>query len=232
MMRKSYRFLLALACLTLGFAAPCVADDLTLPGLENQASSVTRESILNGQRWHKLMVALNDWLNDQRLYSDNQVDDFKRKIIAASKTLSARQLTDFMDDMEAKVQILNSKEARSAQRWMQEQLRLASDAYDAKLRSRLPDLYDIKAPDLQDFLTNFEVRVASTKKFNQEVAQGREQQVQTIEKRQEENRAYQERALDRAVESQNINGGYYGGSGGYGVGYGIGPAGYGAGWRW
>jgi hypothetical protein len=170
---------------------------------DDSADSAQRDEILQGEEWRETMRAWEAWLAVQRLYDEDQVEELKRQMAAKIERMSAPELEEFLDDFEAKLQILMSAEARDARRWLTETLSVASKKYAKKVRAELPDVANLSAAELKVELDAFEsrrVQVRRSEAASQQARQDRTRAVQADLRRQQRD---SEKARDRAAQNQS-----------------------------
>ena len=112
----SKRFCLAMSAILLVYLSahlPLAAEDVNQDFQEAEA----RNDILSSDRWAAAERQFDEWLSIQTVYSEDEVEamksDFRNRIIA----MSAEELQEFLDQMEARVQILMSPASMDARRW-------------------------------------------------------------------------------------------------------------------
>jgi hypothetical protein len=231
-MKTLYKFALCSA-LAMSWAATVRADEPTLPGLEDQAPDESRAAVLKSQQWRDTMRNLERWLKRQDMYSQQQVDQFKRKLTADVNKMSGEELTDYMNTISGKLAVLNSPQGRDAQRYLREQLSLASDEYGAQIRKKIPNIGKMSAEDIEGYLNTFDLRRKQTNTANTMRAEGRVQQAQTLKAMRQQQHDDAQKALDRASEDAANFGGYNSGYNGAPLGFGIPERSYGyGGYRW
>jgi hypothetical protein len=189
------------------FAAP--ADDVTLPGLENENAGLTREDVLKSAEWRAAMLTLSVWFDNQRMYSPEQVLDFKRRINQMAREASPAQLLRLQHDLSAKLAILNGPQAQALRSWLREQISLSSPEHAQRIRASLPDISKMTPDELQDAVNQFTARIEAESRGNQAFLKGKSAQAQMVVG--ELNRQRQE--ADRAI-SQAVSSGGWGGAGG------------------
>lgn len=152
-----------------------------LSGIDDVVAQTTdREKILNSDDWKKTMQDLEEWSSVQQIYDQDQLAQKKRELDRKIAGMSAEQLTDFLAELKQKLVILNSAEARSARRWMDETMAVAAPAYVQKIRAGLPDISGMTAAQLQQQLDLFQDRIDTTRKSAADAAKFREDQVKQI----------------------------------------------------
>ena len=204
-MKTTLITLFALAVL----APPKNAENITLPGLENENAGLTREDVLKSPDWRKAMLTLSVWFDTQRMYSPEQVLDFKRRINQTAKEASPADLLRLQQDLTEKLEILNGPEARALRTWLREQLSLASEEYGKKIIASLPDISKLSPDQLQDAINQFAARIQAESRGRQEFLSAKSAQAQMVSSK----LAQQRQAADRAMSSAVSSGGW-GGAGG------------------
>lgn len=190
-------------------APPSETERVTLPGLEDKNAGLTREDILKSAEWRKTMLTLSTWFDTQRMYSPEQVLDFKRRINQMAMEASPADLLRLQHNLTEKLAILNGPEARSLKRWLREQMSLASDEYARQLLAGLPDIARMTPDELQQYLNEFEVRIGQQSRGRQEFLAAKSSQAQFVGTALAQQQAEANRAIDAAVRS-----GGWGGNGG------------------
>jgi hypothetical protein len=244
-MHTVFAYVTAAFLCAVSFAA--AADDVTLPGLEDEHAGLTKEQVLKSQEWRKSMLNLSTWFDTQKMYNKEQVLDLKRKINAQVREMTPSQLVRYQQELDEKLAILQGPEARQIKLWLREQLALASEDYARRIVAALPDISKMSPDELQDYLNQFVAKVTAERRGAQELSKARTQQAQMVTSELNRQRQEADRAIDSAIRSgaasnassgvigaKNITGGeapwglgYGGGYGGYGYG-GFGGWGY----RW
>ena len=91
--------------------------------------------------------------------------------------LSASQLQNYLQDMQQKLTIINSKAAYQAQADVWDDLNVASNAYAAKLRKELPDLSTMTAAQVQQTLYDLQQQQTETQANEAAFQAGRKQEL-------------------------------------------------------
>lgn len=195
-----------LICLAL-FAAP--ADDVTLPGLETENAGLTKEQVLQSADWRRTMLLLGTWFDTQKLYSPEQVLDFKREINKRVREMSPADLLRFQQEITDKLAVLNGPAAREVKTYLREQLSLASEEYRKKMLSGLPDIARMSADQMQDYLNKFVLHAEAQQRGSKAFLQAKSAQSQMVVSELNKQRQEADRAISSAVSS-----GGWGGAGG------------------
>lgn len=114
----------------------------------------TRDEILQSARWQQLRRSFDQWLAVQKLYTEEQVDEFKTELERRISSMSAAELADFMHDMEERLAVLLSDEANDARDYL-------SYFTEEGIRKRLPggkipDVFGMTSSQLRQELQQFE----------------------------------------------------------------------------
>jgi hypothetical protein len=147
-------------------AAPQTADD-----------KAAREQILNSDKWKQTISQFVQWLDAQTMYDPQEVKQTKSRLEVGIGRMTAAQLQWFENDLEEKLQVLNSAEAQEATAYLAQTLAVASPAYARKLRQKLPDLLTTTAAQVNQQLAAFATKRQSTIQMQQTFADARQQQI-------------------------------------------------------
>ncbi len=189
------------------------------PSAEEEHPTIAREEeaarikILNSPEWHEILRGIEDWLSVQKTYDKSEVAQFKHRFNQRVMRMSSHELIDFMSDLQEKLKVLLSPEARSARVWMGQYLALHAAIPPDQFKKMRPDILHMTSEQMEERLQTFEAKEAQTKQTQAAFDKGREQQVQAIEAWEKQQHDDEQKALDRAYEG--LNNGAYGGFGGY-----------------
>jgi hypothetical protein len=107
-----------------------------------------KADIMHGPRWQRTIAEFGGWLTTQTLYSAADVQRIKRQFNARVAGMSSYELEYLLDSISAKLQLLDTPEARDAKAWLGEYLSAMSDARRAEALRSVPDLLDMNATQL------------------------------------------------------------------------------------
>lgn len=167
------------------------------PGFDGEE---TREQILEGPRWKKLVQRFDDWMSVQEIYTEGQTAELVRELRKKVESLTAPQLKDFIEQTEKQLDVLLSKEARAART----ELSVATMEYRQKLLARngmMPNVFGMSVEQLRQELANFQARRESSAAANAEFNRAREQQVTDIQANKRAQQQLQMQARDQAIRS-------------------------------
>lgn len=166
-----------------------------------QGGDATKAEILKSKRWRSAVHGFKEWLSVQQFYSKEQAQTLTADFDAKVATMSASQLQDMLDDMEAKLNVLFSPEAEEARAWLSNYLSAYNQHGIEKIRNKLPDIAHMTAAQMRQELLRLEQDQQQNRRATQETRRLRDQQVQAFSKARQADQAASERALDRAVYS-------------------------------
>ncbi len=137
-------FAVAMLGLTIGFLAEPWRAIAQTPA-EDEAA---RAKILEGASWRCAMFEVNEWLMNQRVYTREQVDEMREEFRERVAEMEADELALVLADLETKLHIIDSQEAREARAWMAEYVSVMSDRKRAEVLRDLPNLAQMTSAQL------------------------------------------------------------------------------------
>ncbi len=140
------------------------------------AGAETREEILAGPRWKKLVESFDDWMSVQNIYTEGQTAELVRQLKKNVATLTPKQLKDFIVDSEKRLDVLMSDEASEARAY----LSVATMEYRQKMLSRngmLLNVFGMSVAELRQELNEFQQHRASSATASAEFDRARQQRV-------------------------------------------------------
>jgi len=120
-------------------AEPAAADD----------DLARRAEIMHGDRWQRAIFEFGQWLDSQQIYTPQEVARIKADFNERVMAMNAAELEYLLDDLDAKLAILETPEARDAKAWLGEYLSVMSDRKRATELRQLPDAASMSAAQLQ-----------------------------------------------------------------------------------
>jgi hypothetical protein len=121
---------------------PAIAAD------DDDGDFARKADIMHGPRWQRTIAEFGGWLTTQTVYSAADVQRIKRQFNARVAAMSSYELEYLLDSISAKLQLLDTPEARDAKAWLGEYLSAMSDARRAEALRSVPDLLDMNATQL------------------------------------------------------------------------------------
>jgi hypothetical protein len=173
-------------------------------GQRSAADEAARRQILESERWRQARRGLNEWLSIQKLYSPEEVAVLKRQFQARIERMSASELQDQLDDMEAKLAVLSSPEAEDARRWLAQFLAVQAKYTPAQLRARRPDVANMTASQIRQELAKFQQRRGNVQQTQATAQQGRSLQLQNAQNVQAARQQAAQQARESASRSADL----------------------------
>jgi len=178
-----------------------VAESAAQTDQPPQGGDATRAEILNSKRWRSAVHGFKEWLSVQQVYSKEQAQALTVQFDANVAKMSASQLQDMLDDMEAKLNVLFSPEAEEARAWLANYLTAYNQHGIEKIRQKLPDVAKLTAAQMRQELLRLDQEQKQNRRTTQETRRLRDQQAQNFRAARQADQAASERARDRAVYS-------------------------------
>ncbi|MFM8953578.1 MAG: hypothetical protein ACKOOF_11045 [Planctomycetaceae bacterium] len=132
-----------------------------------------KADIMHGARWQRTIAEFGGWLTTQTLYSPADVQRIKREFNARVAAMSSYELEYLLDSISAKLQLLDTPEARDAKAWLGEYLSAMSDARRAEALRTVPDLLDMNATQLWQEIQRVD-RLRTTLRERQQASEARQ----------------------------------------------------------
>lgn len=107
-----------------------------------------KADIMHGPRWQRTIAEFGGWLTTQTVYSAADVQRIKRQFNDRVAAMSSYELEYLLDSISAKLQLLDTAEARDAKAWLGEYLSAMSDARRAEELRAIPNILDLNATQL------------------------------------------------------------------------------------
>jgi hypothetical protein len=126
-------------------AAPVKAE----PAAQQPAAKeVTKADIINSTEFRRAMFEFNEWLTSQPIYTPQQVAQIKDQFNHRVAEMTAPELGYLLADLEEKMQIINTPDAREARAWMAQYLSVMSDKKRAQTLKDVPNVATMTAAQL------------------------------------------------------------------------------------
>jgi hypothetical protein len=170
--------LFVVATLALLVVAPF--DVVAARSAEPDGDAAARRQILDSPAWRQAMEGFNEWLSAQAIYDKSQIPQVQARLKDKISKMSVGQLQNYLQDMQQKLAIINSKAAFDAQAVVLDDLNVASNTYAAKLRKELPDLFTMTAGQVQQTLLELQQQQTETRANEAAFQTGREQELAAV----------------------------------------------------
>jgi hypothetical protein len=163
-----------------------------------------RRQVMESDRWRRANRAFNEWLSVQQAYPAEQVATIRSELSARVARMTPRELEEFLQDMEERLEILTSPEAEDARQWLAQFLAVARNP-EAQLGRSRPDVLNMTASQIRQELQWLQQHRAARQQSQAAFNQRRALQQQTARGVQDARRQAQGRSGDsrsRAAANQ------------------------------
>ncbi|HEV3342002.1 MAG TPA: hypothetical protein VG125_16665 [Pirellulales bacterium] len=144
-----------LAFVVAWLVASQVAAAADLPAKQDDPGQLDRgrrDVLLKSESWRKTMADLDQWYSAQPIYDQQQVDNLKKQTSRRVEGMSADEIEEFRQDVEAKLTVLQSPEAQDILHWVAAIEAAAAPAYRKKIDIHFPDVAGLNAAQLREQL--------------------------------------------------------------------------------
>lgn len=107
-----------------------------------------KADIMFSPRWQRAIAEFGGWLAAQTIYTPTEVRRIKSQFNNRVAAMSSYELEYLLDSLSAKLELLDTPEAREAKTWVGEYLFAMSDARRAEALRTIPNLLDMNAAQL------------------------------------------------------------------------------------
>jgi hypothetical protein len=198
--RIGLSFALAAACIGLG--RPAIAADP--PAKQSDAGKrdqVRRDLILKSEAWKNTLSGLDQWLSVQTMYSKKEMEAIRKQMMARAEKMSADDLEEYRQDLDARLTMLLSPEGRDILGWVAANLAAAAPAYRKKMDIQYPDVARLTAAQLREQLDLLEQKRSSAHTQTAALERARQARIAGLQAEQRQEFQERERALDRGAAS-------------------------------
>jgi hypothetical protein len=115
-----------------------------------------KQAIFKTPQWRRAMFELTEWLSAQPFYNDQQVAQIKSNFNHSVAKMTSEEVNFLLNDMSAKFQIMQSKEAQDAGAWVGQYLSILSDKKREEVLKEIPDVVTMTAAQLNQEIARIE----------------------------------------------------------------------------
>jgi hypothetical protein len=115
---------------------------------EDSSDAALRTQILESPAWRRAMFEVNEWLLAQRVYTPQQVEEMRAQFRQRVDEMSGADLKLLLGDLETKLAILDTPQAREAKAWMGEYVAVLAERRRAEVLRDLPNLATLTSTQL------------------------------------------------------------------------------------
>jgi hypothetical protein len=177
-----------------GTATKAPATSSTL----SAADIAAKDKILNTPEWKQTFHEFNEWMSAQVIYDADQIQQVRKRMALGISRMTPAQLERFQSDIQEKLAVLNSDQAKQAGTYLTETFAVASPAYARKVRAKLPDVLTMTAAQINQQLDIFAVKHAAALKTQKTFEADRQQSIAYNQAQLAAMRAESDQAMNRA----------------------------------
>jgi hypothetical protein len=166
------------------------------------------QAVADSPEWQATRQAFQEWLTVQQIYTDEEIQKLVNDLRLRVAGMNEQERAAFLKDMQARLAVLNSDQARQARAWLGETTSRLTPAGQQKLRRQLPDVSKMSASELQQSLASQQLRMQARQRDREATARLRTQQNQlAMQMNQQRQQAFQDarQRQQSAVSSQATN---------------------------
>lgn len=120
------------------------------PAADDATDDMSRKAaLMNGGRWQRAVFELGQWLTTQSIYPPDEVLRIKAGFNDRVARASADEVEQMLDNLDTKLRIVDSPEARDARDWVGHYLSAMSDSRRSRALANVPDITQMSAADLE-----------------------------------------------------------------------------------
>jgi hypothetical protein len=177
-----------------GISAKAPASSTTL----SSEDAAAKEKIMSSPEWKQTFHDFNEWMSAQVIYDADQIQQVRKRMALGISRMTPAQLERFQSDIQEKLAVLNSAEAKQAGTYLTETFAVASPAYARKVRAKLPDVLTMTAAQINQQLDIFAVKHAAALKTQKIFESDRQQSIAYNQAQLAAMRAESDQAMNRA----------------------------------
>jgi len=166
------------------------------------------KGVADSQEWQDARRAFQEWLTVQQIYTEQEIQKIVNDLQLRVARMTEQERAAFLVDMQARLAVLNSDQARQARAWMGETMSRLTPAGQQKFRQQLPDVAKMSASELQQSLAAKQLQMQARQRDQAAAARLRTQQNQIVmQMNQQRQTAFQDarQRQQSAVSSQATN---------------------------
>jgi hypothetical protein len=177
------------------------ADPPAKPSDGGKSDKVRRDLVLKSEAWKNTLAGLDEWLSIQTMYSKKEMAEIRKQVTGRVEKMSADELENFRQDLDAKLQMLLSPEGRDTLGWVAANLAAAAPAYRKKMDIQYPDVARLTAAQLREQLDRLDQKRSAAQSQTAALERARQARIAGLQAEQRQEFQERERALDRGAAS-------------------------------
>jgi hypothetical protein len=147
-----------------------------------------RAAIVKSERWQRLEHEFNEWLSVQVIYTPEQVHFMQQELYNETSKMTVPELKRFLDEMEAKLNVVLSPDAAETRAWLGQYLSMVATGYREQLLKTVPDFVNMTAAQLEQQHMQLRARRLQGQQQSAAFARGRSELMQSVQRQQERDR--------------------------------------------
>jgi hypothetical protein len=164
--------------------------------------TTSRREILESERWRQAQRTLNEWLSVQQIYTPEEVAAIREAYRLRIDAMTPQELNEFMRDMEERLAVLMSPQARDARQWLSQFLSVSRNP-EAALGRPLPDVANMSASEIRQEIEWLQQHRAARQEAQLAFDRSRELQLQSARDAQAARQQARQQTQNRSVQPPN-----------------------------
>ena len=165
----------------------------------NSADEAKKATLLASENWRRVESEFNTWAKSQVLYTPQQMEQTRVKLVTQIKSMSADELQTFIGELDGKLKKLLDKDSVEARNWVGQYLSVMADGYRQHFIGNVPNFADMTAAQMQDEYLQLKAKILSQQHAQAEFKSNESQLVQSGMK----NIAAENRAAQQAAAAED-----------------------------
>jgi len=153
-------------------AAPAADASATVDAADEAGR---RSEVLASSRWRRAMHERDEWLAQQPVYAPDRVRRIKADFAERVAAMSSYELEYLLDQIDEKIEVLDSPAAKEAREWLGRYLSVMADDRRAALLQHVPNVLDMSAAELTAKLAEVEAKRAQVERSMRDSRRARQE---------------------------------------------------------
>ena len=137
--------------------------------VDDDGDMARKADIMHGSQWQQAIAELGSWLSTQNVYTPSEVRRIKMQFNERVDGMTSYELEYLLDSIAAKLQLLQTPEARDAKAWLGEYLSAMSDGRRAQELREVPNLLTMNAAQLWQEIQRIDAKRSALRQRQQGV---------------------------------------------------------------
>lgn len=120
-----------------------------------------RAAVLDSVEWRRAMFEVNEWFRTQQVYTPAEVEAVRLAFQERVANSSAEELKLILADLQTKLALMDSPQAREARAWMAEYVAVMSNSKREQVLSQIPNLATLTSQQLHAELVRIQNKRAA-----------------------------------------------------------------------